>query len=93
MLRVRQHYRSMRTEEAFEAIYQAAVSTANADSEGRVSEPELPRRRKVPARLGGGEDYADADPRSLFRRHYYELLDLLDGQLGARFDQPGFLTL
>ena len=64
MLRVRQHYRSMRTEEAFEAIYQAAVDTAKADSESRVSEQELPRRRKVPAHQGGGEDYADADPQS-----------------------------
>ncbi|KAF0296816.1 hypothetical protein FJT64_018062 [Amphibalanus amphitrite] len=53
----------------------------------------MPRRRKVPARLGGGEVHADGDPRALYRRQYYELLDLLIGQLEERFDQPGFLVL
>ncbi|KAF0309845.1 Zinc finger MYM-type protein 1 [Amphibalanus amphitrite] len=84
--RVRLQFRRMRTEEEFDAIYQAAK--AMADDEDRVEEPTLPRKRKVPKRLGGGGEHHDADPTAFYRRQFFELLDLLDTQLEERFNQP-----
>ena len=69
--RVRLQFRRMRTEEALDSIYQAAKATA--DGEERVEKPTLPRKRKVPKRLGGG-----VEPTAFYRRQFFELLDLLD---------------
>ena len=57
-----------------------------------VDDPVLPRRRKVPRRFEEGDappEYPPT-PKDMYRRIYYEALDLLVQTIQARFDQPGY---
>ena len=58
----------------------------------KVSELVLPRRRKVPRRFEQGiapPEY-DSSPKDMYRRIYFEALDLLVQAINKRFDQPGY---
>ncbi len=59
-----------------------------------VDEPELPRKRKTPARYDVGSAPAEfhATPKLYFRQIYFEAIDLLVEAIGDRFDQPGYRT-
>jgi len=54
----------------------------------------LPRRRKAPKRLevGCGEPSHPQSPKDLYRRFYFEALDLVISAINSRFDQPGYQT-
>lgn len=58
----------------------------------QVSEPRLPRHKKVPRRLDDGD--ADTNfptsPEDHYRRIYFEALDLITTCITSRFNQPGF---
>ena len=78
--------KEMRSEEQFEKYWSAANDICeNLGLEG----PELPRRRKVPARLGGGS----AQPSYEDVHHYYmvasfyPLLDVITGRFEERFSE------
>ena len=57
-----------------------------------VQEPALPRQRKAPRRyeIGTGEPSFPDSPKDLYRKHYYEALDLVIQAIKSRFDQPGY---
>ena len=57
-----------------------------------VQEPQLPRKRKTPKRLDdeSTEGEFPDDPKSFYRRQYYEALDLIISSITERFDQPGY---
>ena len=60
-----------------------------------ISEPELPRHRKVPRRFE--DNTADTDiyptsPQEYYRRLYFEAIDLIMACIRNRFDQPGYRT-
>ena len=87
----RSSYEKMRTDSEFDKIFKAAERMVDSDPQGRIAEPVLPRRRKVPRRLtGDAEDHQDEDVAALYRRQYYETLDILVAQLKERFNQPSF---
>ena len=50
------------------------------------------RRRKTPKRFEQGESPPDYDstPKDMYRRKYYEALDLLLQAIDTRFNQPGY---
>ena len=81
--------RSMRNEEHFDQLWEKLslmLSTVE------VSAPVLPRRRKVPRRfeLGIAPPEYDSSPKDMYRRIYFEALDLLVQAINKRFDQPGY---
>ncbi|XP_053395723.1 zinc finger MYM-type protein 1-like [Mercenaria mercenaria] len=57
-----------------------------------VSEPVMPRRRKMPKRFETGEAPHEfhATEKDLYRQKYYEALDLAVNCVQDRFDQPGY---
>ena len=57
-----------------------------------ISEPSLPRQRKVPRRFESGSAQAEFpdSPISHYRKIYYEALDLIINCIRKRFDQPGY---
>ena len=59
-----------------------------------IDPPVLPRRRKAPKRLevGCGEPYYPQSPKDMYRRFYFEALDLVISAINNRFDQPGYQT-
>ena len=56
-----------------------------------IDEPVLPRQRKRPRRYEHGASEGDFSEsvECLYRRTYYEVLDLIVSGIKARFDQPG----
>lgn len=57
-----------------------------------VSEPELPRKRRVPARYdeNAATTYFDHSPRSMYHRYYFEVLDKLTGEIECRLQSSTF---
>ena len=60
-----------------------------------VSQPTLPRRRKVPRRfeLGDSEGDHPATVKDHYRRIYFEAIDLIIAAIDNRFQQKGFSVL
>ena len=78
-------YEGMRKEEVYSQFYDQVVE----DATGKTEEPVLPRCRRAPKRLDGGAAPAQfGTVKEYYRQQYYELLDLLIGELDSRFDQP-----
>lgn len=79
----------IRNDEAFSLFWAKVLRLI---SELDVSEPSLPRRRKHPRRYEEG----DAEPEfsetveDLYRKAYFEALDLVIECIKDRFDQPGY---
>lgn len=79
----------MRNEDSFDTFWE---SLNNKLDDLDVSEPRLPRRRKMPKRFETGNappEFATSE-KELYRQMYYEALDLVMSCLKERFDQPGF---
>ncbi|KAJ8322013.1 LOW QUALITY PROTEIN: hypothetical protein KUTeg_000484 [Tegillarca granosa] len=56
-----------------------------------VNEPKLPRKRILPKRLDdGAETYQPSSVKELYRKNYFEALDLLVNCIKDRMDQPGY---
>ena len=60
-----------------------------------VSDPILPRKRKVPTRyqVGSSDVSYPTTPKALYRSYYFECLDLITTFIRGRFNQPGYKTL
>ena len=60
-----------------------------------VSDPILPRKRKVPTRyqVGSSDGSYPTTPKALYRSYYFECLDLITTFIRDRFNQPGYKTL
>ena len=57
-----------------------------------VSDSILPRRRRIPRRFenGNAPPTYDATPKDMYRRVYFEAIDLLVQAIQDRFDQAGY---
>jgi len=83
---------SIRTTEMFDQFWQKVIQYTS--GEINVGSPKLPRKRKAPRRLevGCGEPSFAQGPKDLYRRHYFEALDLALEAIRDRFDQNGYKT-
>ena len=56
--------------------------------------PTLPQYRKVPRRFDGGENpHSYEQPKDRYRHIYYEVLELVTGEVERRFNQPDINTI
>ena len=57
-----------------------------------VSEPSVPRKRKMPKRFqsGDAEHFFPQTESDMYRQKYFEALDLVINCVKTRFDQPGY---
>ena len=79
-----------RSVSAFNDFFQAASKEA----EDLTQPPTLPRQRQVPKRIDdGAEAHQFTTVEEYFRMQYFEVLDLLSGELNRRFQQPSFKFL
>jgi len=85
--------RSIRSDEMFDLFWEKTQRLREANGVD-VDPPVLPRRRKAPKRLevGCGEPSHPQSPKDLYRRFYFEALDLVISAINSRFDQPGYQT-
>lgn len=80
---------SLRSDSNFKLFWQKICKEAESLD---ISQPCLPRRRKVPRRLeeGEGEGTFAATTEDYYRQIYFEALDLIVTKITDRFDQPGY---
>ena len=64
------------SDEVYNLFWEKAVSV---QAKFDVSDPVLPRRRRAPTKyeLGSSVGSYPATPKALYRRHYFECLDLI----------------
>ena len=74
---LRTHLQSLRNDGYFNRFYESVCQ----DSTTFTDEPGLPRQRKLPRRYDGGES-----PKARYRHTYFEVLDLVVGEIERRFD-------
>ena len=74
------------SDEAFNHFYNRLIET----SKELTSEPSLPRYAKQPRRIDDGEPAHQFEtPKAYFIQQYFELFDLVRGELKRRFQQNG----
>ena len=79
-----------RSDGAFKEFFQATSKEA----ENLTQPPVLPRQRQVPRRIDdGAQAHQFTTVEDYFRKQYFEVLDLLSGELDNRFQQPSFKFL
>ena len=80
---------SIRNDECFNCFWQKVTVMG---LERDVDEPRLPRQRKRPRRYEEGNAPAEFDlsAKDMYRRVYFESLDLITQAITDRFDQPGY---
>ena len=73
-----------RDDEAFDSFYASMVDQAKEYTD----DPVLPRYRRIPKRLDdGAQPHRFTAAQDYYRAQYYEVLDLLGGEISRRFDQ------
>ena len=77
-------YQRQRQDEYFEKFFESTITDARALN---IGEPVLPRFRRPPQRFDGDTQHEFRHPRELFRKQYFEALDLLIQELHDRFEQ------
>jgi hypothetical protein len=83
------HYQSLRAEPKFERFYDDVLEL----STGLTDEPSLPRYRKRPRRLDEGvAPHRYLSPKERYRHTYFEVLELVKGEIERRFNQPDFIS-
>ena len=84
---------SIRSDSMFDLFWEKVQRLREADGVD-IDPPVLPRRRKAPKRLevGCGEPSHAQSPKDMYRRFYFEALDLVITAVKNRFDQPGYQT-
>ena len=57
-----------------------------------ITEPAVPRSKRAPGRfeVGTGTPLFPVTPEQVYRRIYFEALDLIVSSIEERFDQPSF---
>ena len=77
------YFKRIRSVPVFNRFYDATVKISKNYS---IRKPELPRYRRCPVRFDEGSfSNQFPDPRAYFRHTYYEVCDLLSGELENRF--------
>ena len=85
----------IRSDESFDLFWTNVTSKSKALG---ANEPTLPRKRKQPKKLTDYVGYGPAkaahpvEPKELYRKHYYEAVDLAINCIKDRFDQKDFRT-
>ena len=85
----------IRSDESFDLFWTNVTSKSEALG---ANEPTLPRKRKQPKKLTDYVGYGPAkaahpeDPKELYRKHYYEAVDLAINCIKDRFNQKDFRT-
>ena len=87
-----EHYKilqSMRDDNSFDLFWVAVLSKSQ---RLQITPPQLPRHRKVPAKLEIGSSASEQVDcvKDLIRHQYFEAVDLVVKCIGACFDQPGY---
>ena len=79
----------MRDDNSFDLFWAAVLSKSQCL---QIAPPQLPRHRKVPTKFEIGSSASEQvdSVKDLFRRQYFEAVDLAVNCIGARFDQPGY---
>ena len=74
-----------RKDNSFEMFYSSVVSQAN---EYNISDPVLPRYRRPPKRIDdGAPPHHFTSAKEYFRVQYFEVIDLLKGEISKRFSE------
>ena len=82
--------KSLREEGMYDLFWLKVVKFAESLD---IQDPQLPRRRKRPARFDDGDHnshYHHETPKEYYRQLYYEAIDNTTRCLVDRFDQPGY---
>ena len=75
-----------RCDDAYDSFYSCIV----AECEDFTDEPTLPRQRRPPRRIDDGAPAHVFDsPKSYFKKQYFEVLELVSGELKHLFQQEG----
>ena len=78
----------MRSDECFDLFWEKVKAMA---MERDVDEPKLPQQRKRPKRYEEGASAEfDSSAKDMYRRVYFEALDLIIQAIKDRFNQPGY---
>ena len=81
--------RRQRTDSAFQTFYQSVVNEAS----NYTLNPVLPRQKNVHKRIDvGAPSHTFTSPED-YRQQYFEVLDILNGEMSRRFDQATFSLL
>ena len=76
---------SLRTEDKFDLFYDQVTTESSCLTE----EPTLPRYRKMPRRYDDGSiPHQYHSPKDRYRHAYFEVLEVIAGEIKRRFDQP-----
>lgn len=82
--------KGLRNEKCFMDFFQTILKKKEALTD--ISEPRIPRKRKPPVRyeVGEGEPWHPETSEEMYRKIFYEALDLIVSAINERFDQPSF---
>ena len=81
----------IRDEKSFDLFWESVLLIQESND---INEPELPRKRKAPARFQAGScGYHPSTPKDLYRPMYFECVDHIVNCIHMRFDQPGYGVL
>ncbi len=81
------HYKLVHAESKFDAFYADVLEQCV----GLTEEPCLPRYRRRPRRLDDGEHpHNHQVPKDRYRHIYFEVLELVYGEIESRFNQADF---
>lgn len=82
--------KQIRNDGSFKAFFETVLKKKELLDD--VSDPEVPRKRRVPARFedGQAEPSFPETSEDLYHRVYFEALDSIIAAITERFDQPSF---
>ena len=88
----RQTLSGIRFQEAFDSCWEYVLMF---QAQKGVSEPSLPRKRRVPPgqEVGCSVEFNHETVKDLYRQQYYEILDFVISAINDRFNQPGYRIL
>ena len=82
--------KKIRNDDCFATFYQTVLRKKQLH--GSITEFEVPRNKRAPGRfkVGTGTPFFPVTPEQVYRRIYFEALDLIVSSIEERFDQPSF---
>ena len=83
-------FNRQRNNASFDDLYEQTVE----ESKNLTDPPALPRIRRVPKRIdSGSQAHTFASPKELYRKLYFEVIDIVINELRKRFQHPSFAML
>lgn len=85
-----QFFNRQRNDSAFVNLYKITVE----DSKELTQPPTLPRVRRAPKKIdSSSQAHTISSPTELYRKMYYEVLDMMTNELRQQFQHPSFAML